>query len=149
MLDNFTGIEINKIHPTDPEDLRGPTYELYKGETGLQVTAYIRRRDVFFGNHYHRGEDPSKNPEKMFLVKGVVRLIAEDGVAKKYLDTIVKEGYEIRIYPNILHSMLALTDVIFLEYRSTIFDRENPDTYPNDTYEGYIKNLKNNYNCYP
>ena len=44
--------------------------------------------------------------------------------------------------PKILHSLKAITDIIFIEYRSTIYEKQNPDTYPGETYKEYIEKEK-------
>ncbi|MEK6926054.1 MAG: hypothetical protein AABW50_02130 [Nanoarchaeota archaeon] len=141
MLEYFKGIEINKINPVG-EDPRGPTYEWCKGIPGIQLTVCKRHKGVVSGNHYHKGDDPSKNPERLLLVNGNFKLIARNDMAEKHLEAIINEGDELIIHPGILHSFEALTDITFLEYRQTIFNKACPDTYAEDTYSSYISQLR-------
>lgn len=119
--------KIEKINPADPNDKRGNTFE-WKFEDGRQITIYYRKRDCEFGNHYHKGRDPSKNPEKFFIIQGKIRanFITPQG---KRITKTVKGREVILIYPNLVHSMKALEDTIFIEYRITHFDKNSPDTY--------------------
>ena len=133
-MESFEGIKIKKYIPVDPKDPKGVTYDWCKGETGLQVTICKRKKGIIFGNHYHKGEDPSKNPEKIFLINGKVRMKAENKLGQRF-DIIIEEDCEIIIQPNVLHIFEALTDVAFIEYRSTVYDKEKPDTYPANTYK--------------
>lgn len=141
-MKKFKGIIIRKIAPVDPNDLRGPTFEWCKGQPGLQISVFERKAGVSFGGHYHKGEDKSKNPERFFLIKGKEKVIAENGLKNQKLDISIEGPTEIIISPNILHTFKAITDVIFLEYRETTFDKSKPDTYPADTYSEYIESLK-------
>ncbi len=124
------GLHINQIPPADPHDPRGPTYEWCKHRTGLQVTIYKRKAGTLAGNHYHKGDDPSKNPEYFFLIEGKLKLTASSSHNTHQCEEIIEGGTELIIGPHISHSMEALTDIIFIEYRSTVFDKNNPDTYP-------------------
>ena len=136
----FKGIIINKIPPINPNDARGPTYEWCKGLPGLQTSIYIRNPGFVCGNHYHKGHDPSKNPERFFLIEGEAILVATNP-ENQVLEEIVEDGTELLIYPNILHKLQPTTRIYFLEYRSTPFDSQNSDTYPAETYEKYMKSL--------
>ena len=60
------GAYIMKIEGVDPNDSRGRTWEWRK--VGKQVTILERKKGAVFGQHYHKGEDSSKNPEQFFLV---------------------------------------------------------------------------------
>ena len=62
------GFEVSKIAPADPNDPRGMTYgwKLNEERQIKQITILERRKGHKFGGHYHRGDDPSKNPEKFF-----------------------------------------------------------------------------------
>ena len=128
-MQTFQGIEIIKIPIVNPEDTRGPVYEWCKGQSGMQVSIFKRKLGITFGNHYHLGADPSKNPEKFFLIKGKMKLKAKNLTSNEIFETIIEEGTELLIYPKIWHSFESLADVIFIEYRSTVFDKNNPDVY--------------------
>jgi len=122
------GVHIRKLKPIEEND-RGKVYEWCKGVDGKQVTVYLRNKSVKFGCHYHRGDDPSKNPERFFLIKGKVKLFAKNLKTGEELETTIDEGTEILIEPWIYHEMKALTNVIFIEYRKTPFKKERVDSY--------------------
>ena len=134
----MVGVKITSLEQANPNDTRGPIYEWCKGLPGRQLTIYERKKGLSLGNHYHKGEDPSKNPEILFLAKGEFRLVAYDKQGQRF-EADVQEGNEIKIYPNVLHSLETLTDIILLEYRSTVFDRAKPDTYLSTLEEFLLK----------
>ena len=139
----FKGIIINKILPINSNDEKGFTYEWCKGLPGLQTSIYIRNPTFLCGNHYHKGKDPSKNPERFFLIEGKTLLLAKNP-ANQMLEEIIEGGTELIIYPNVLHELRPTTKIYFIEYRSTPFNKENPDTYPAETYDDYLNFLKSN-----
>ena len=123
---DFLGITITKVNPIMTE--KGITYEWSKGVPGLQVNIYNRKKGRISGNHFHKGDDPSKNPERFFLIQGRMRLRARNRQGET-MEAFVEEGTELLIDPWVFHALEALTDVIFIEYRNTIFNRKKPDTY--------------------
>ncbi len=133
------GVEIKKIEPVKPGDPRGNTYQVFQGLSGLQVSAYTRKAGVSFAGHFHKGDDPSKNPELFFLISGKTELYAKNGKTGEEITVRLEEGDMLTIEPGIWHEMKALTDVSFVEYRSTVFDPEKPDTYGKEEYEEYFK----------
>jgi oxalate decarboxylase/phosphoglucose isomerase-like protein (cupin superfamily) len=121
-------VKITRVEQANLNDPRGPIYEWCKGLPGMQLTIYERKKGISLGNHYHKGEDPSKNPEILFLAKGEFKLVAYDKQGRRF-EADVQEGQEIKISPYVLHALKTLTDIILLEYRSNIFNKEKPDTY--------------------
>jgi len=117
--------KIRDIPEVNPQDVRGWTRE-WKQPGGHQITIYRREPGVEFGGHFHKGDDPSKNPEKILVIVGAMELIFGDE------SVIVSEGQEIIIYPETPHSARVVGDkeVIYIEYRNTHFDKDHPDTYP-------------------
>lgn len=109
---------------------KGVTYEWCKNLPGKQVSIYFRKKGTKFANHFHKGEDPSKNPERFFLISGKVEICCE--IAGKTQKFTVNPGEEMLIYPPTKHWAEALEDSIFIEYRATPFDPSHSDTYPLD-----------------
>jgi|APSaa5957512622_1039677.scaffolds.fasta_scaffold233397_1 hypothetical protein len=120
-------LKIKKIKPILNDE--GITLEWCKNITGKQVSIYMRNKGVKFAQHYHKGEDPSKNPERFFLIKGKVKFSCSNMSGSEKEEFIVSEGHEALISPNIIHSAIALEDSIFIEYRTTPFDKNKSDTY--------------------
>lgn len=128
------GIKIGRLQYVEPYDRRGPTYE-WKFPSGHQITVFEREKGTKFGGHYHKDEDPSKNPERFYLVRGrlnaVLFMVPVVGPAENpvRLECAFEAGDTIEIYPYTYHKMEALEDCIFIEYRVTHFDPNKPDTY--------------------
>jgi len=131
------GIIIKPLSPVNVIDIRGPTYEWCKGLPGKQITFCIRKEKAITGNHYHKGLDPSKKPERAIILKGNIRLIAFDG--KELIDNLVSPWNEIIISPNIVHTYIPQEECLFAEYRETVFNRDNTDTFPSSTFPDYLK----------
>lgn len=124
------GVTVRKVSPAKEGDPRGRTWEWAKGVETRQITIYERTAGTGdFGAHFHKGEDPSKNPERFFLAAGKIRAVFEDLDGGRE-EVVIEVGNEIAIAPRILHTLTALEDVILIERRVTVFDKEHPDTYP-------------------
>lgn len=122
MADRF---RITEINPANPADERGPTRE-WKFPEGTQITIYERKKGSK-ARHFHKGEDKSKNPERLFLIKGKMKFTFEvDGASK---ERILTAGTELIIWPPTKHEVEVLEDAVYIEYRVTYFDPNKPDTY--------------------
>jgi dTDP-4-dehydrorhamnose 3,5-epimerase-like enzyme len=104
----------------------GSTHEF----AAIQSEGYLlatRKAGTLSGNHYHKGQSLAKNPESLLLVQGKVKL------SVKSLDTgdnelrVIDAPIIIRIKPRVIHTLEALTDIIFLEFNS--LDEHKTDTY--------------------
>ncbi len=133
------GVIIKELQAVNPLDERGMTYEIYRGLETKQITLCKRKRGTYSGNHYHKGEDPSKNLERFVIIDGTGRLLIYNGISLE--ENIIKES-EIIIGPYILHAIIADTDICFEEQRCTIFDREKTDTYSADSFLEYLDHCK-------
>ena len=91
----------------------------------------FREEGSVAGNHYHKGNSYSKNPQVILLSTGKIRLDLEN------LKTGEKQTFEIqapkwiKVYPYVWHVITGLTDFSFLEFnsatengRDTHYDRE-------------------------
>lgn len=122
------GFEIEKIEPVNPDDPRGATFE-WKFDNGIQITSYIRKGSMKFGGHFHSGDDPSKNPERLFVAYGKVKVTLVTA-NNEISEIILVPGNCLIIYPPTKHWMETLDeDVVLTEYRITHFDKNNPDVY--------------------
>jgi hypothetical protein len=128
------GIKINRINSVNPGDPFKQTIELFKGEEGRQVTVNFRDEDSPHKSHYHEGIDPSKDPEKLCILEGKVKLLAENEHGER-LELIIGIGEdkgsrhvtEITIDKGVKHDVVYLSKCIILEYRSTIFNPDKSD----------------------
>lgn len=120
-----------QIHPRHPETPKGNrTWEWLIHDRERQITIYKRLAGEEAGSHFHKGEDPSKNPEFFLLVSGeiIFEFIDESGNVYKEKLSAEHGPVELVIYPHVLHRAMPITDCVFIEYRKTRFDPENPDT---------------------
>ena len=136
------GISVQKILAVGGSDARGETRELFKGKPGLQVTLYHRHVGAIFAEHFHKGLDPSKDPEYFFLISGQVEVEAVNGNTQERTVFSVNANELVTIEKNIFHRFRALTEAVFLEYRTTVFDSSNADCFSEAEYQPYIDSLK-------
>ena len=130
------GTQINKIPQANAADTRGPTWQWkFNNGDNRQVTICVRKAGST-STHYHKGHDKSKNPERLFLVSGKIKMTfkakPEPGKELQVVpdDVIIEAGSEIIIAPYVIHKTEVLEDCVILEYRVTHFHPLNPDTYP-------------------
>ncbi len=138
----ITGVEIEQFDDvSQPGDKRGPVFEWknFTGEKTVQLTGYTRKKGSIFGNHFHKGTDPSKKPELFFMVSGEAELWVWNKFTKEESKVRLKQGMLLTIWPHVLHKSTALTDIVYVEPRITLFDKKHPDTFPPEEYEGYQK----------
>lgn len=114
------------------KDERGHTIE-WKLPDGRQITIYHRKKGAKLGGHFHKGGDPSKDPEGFFLISGRIKLIIDLNGNKIEKILEAEANNYLIMYPGLCHWMTPLTDVIYIEYRVTHFNKDNPDTYPCET----------------
>lgn len=90
-----------------PKDAHPIIYSAQKGKT--------------FGNHFHTGNNPDKNPETLILVSGYLRFTTEDRLGKlneTLLDARDGRPKRVDTPPYIFHTATALEDSVFIEYET-------------------------------
>ncbi|MDD5146030.1 MAG: hypothetical protein PHF44_04280 [Candidatus Pacebacteria bacterium] len=118
--------EVGKL--IDSGNYKGPVWEwLFPEGKAAGVTIFSRKKGMEFGGHYHKGEDPSKNPEILLVVSGKMKITKKESIYAKGF--ILGPGEFIIIKPNVYHYAFALEDVVFVERKLQPFDPQNPDTY--------------------
>ncbi len=126
-------VSVQGLLPADPLHDRGRRTWEWKFTGGTQVTVMKRRAGEVFGGHFHKGDDPSKNPERILLLSGSMNLqfknLPEESWREHPVDAS-EHPQEIEIFPYMIHRITAVTDVLYIEYRITHFDKTRPDTYP-------------------
>ena len=111
--------------PRKGEDERGFVQE-WKFDDGHQITVLSRKKGGHFGHHSHTGADPSKDPERFFVLEGRVKVTWWDANNEKR-EAEMKGGDEILIPKDVPHCFDSLEDCWFLEYRVNHFDPSNVD----------------------
>ena len=110
------GVEIESITKIGEND-SGSTFEL-EDLSSLGNLLAFRNKGSISGNHYHKGVSPSKNPEKLVLISGEIQLTTKNIESLEVDETTVKAPALIKIYPNIVHTVEALTAITFMEFNS-------------------------------
>lgn len=130
------GIIIEGLPPANSANVKGRrTWEWPLKKLMLRsdhhVTAYYRKKGERFAEHFHKGDDPSKNPEYFLLLKGKIHInFQTKGGPKKEVSVDADKGpVELTIQPLVLHSMRAIKDCWYLEYRPRKFNPLKPDIY--------------------
>ncbi len=119
-----------EIDPANPNNDRGKRTWEWKFQEGHQITVYYRKKGELFAEHYHKGDDSAKNPEKFLLIKGKISAVfGANKIPEEKIFDATKNPVEITIFPLTLHSMTALTDCFYVEYRPTYFNPKESDTY--------------------
>ncbi|MDP3726343.1 MAG: hypothetical protein Q8R36_04065 [bacterium] len=126
-------VAVRMLRSVDEKTPKGRnTWEWHTSDNGRQITVYRRFAGELAGSHFHKGEDPSKNPEYFLLISGIVEFESVD-VLGNY-EQIVLSAHngpvELVIQPNVLHRMRIVADCCFIEDRVTRFNPEKPDTFP-------------------
>lgn len=99
------------------QDERGTTSEIGL-DRGGQALSIFRKQGTVFGNHYHEGIEPTKNPEKFYVLHGKLKFETRYINQTEWTESIVEAPSKIEIYPNVIHRVTALTDAYMLELNS-------------------------------
>lgn len=124
------GYRVTKLNPVNPDNERGKrTWEW--DQPGYRITAFRRKKGEEFGNHFHQGLDPEKNPERILLLSGKIaaRFVTRNGTESHCILDATDGPVELTIYPWTFHAMKALTECHFIEHRVRPFDPTQSDTY--------------------
>ncbi len=113
--------------------IRGWIYN-WTHRDGKETVIMLIRKGYRAGGHYHKGQDPSKKPERFFVAKGKAKVLfaTEEGTLEMK-EKIVEEGEILTIPPKMGHLVKALEDLILIEHRETPFDPERSDTYDSNS----------------
>ncbi len=131
----MTGVTLNKLSIISSP--KGETIEWCKGIPGMQVTIYYRPKGSRFAEHFHKGEDASKKPERFLLLQGEVEMMFWNGKEKETI--VIEKGTEMLIEPYIYHEALTRDNAIFAEYRATTFSESTADVYSKKDFIAYLK----------
>jgi hypothetical protein len=106
------------------------TWQWRPNET-QQITIYRRLAGEPVGSHFHRGDDPSKNPELILLLEGVMEFFFIDlNGAERFMRLDASTGpQELVIEPLVWHSVRIPANVLYIEFRLTWFNDQRPDTF--------------------
>lgn len=108
------------------ENDKGSTYTVTERSTSEYLLVY-RKSGAEFGNHWHEGNSPSKNPEVLLFVGGSMTMwISEpDGGNEECVE--LNAPLKLKVFPGYLHRFKATSDCSFLEFNS--LDEHIADTF--------------------
>ena len=125
------GYKIKKIEPANDSNPRGKRTWEWHLTNGKQISAMRRLKGEVFGNHFHKGDDPSKNPEFILFLDGkaIIEFLDKNGKYSSEQIDAASGPLEIVIEPWVLHRLIGETDVLYIESRLSRFNPDSPDTY--------------------
>ena len=120
------------LDPANMTNERGKRTWEWKQDDGRQTTLCVRIEGESFGNHFHKGDDPAKNPELFLLLEGKVWIRFTDKNGAREVATLdaTEKPIELTIMPFVLHELKAIARCKYIETRPNHFDPNHPDTYP-------------------
>ena len=123
-------VQIVFLDQENSQDKRGPTWQLFQRRP-RQITVCNRIKGSI-SSHFHKGDDVSKCPERIFIIRGKVKMLFSDletGESCEETFNVGKYCISIVICPWVAHRTEVLEDAIIFESRETVFDKEHGDTY--------------------
>jgi len=138
-----TSVTITTLASASGSNERGRTTWEFKMPSGMQLTTYFRKRGTESGHHFHKGEDPSKNPEFIIIFLGEIIFHSEEVSGKtsqQRIQVVLGEAPKvIRVEPHLFHHIEYVADTLYAEPRSTHFDPQQPDTFDRDEWKKFIR----------
>lgn len=102
--------------PESVKNERGVKYLVPSFESKA-LGIYYRNKGAVSGRHYHKGTDPTKNPERHVLISGEAELYTKDLMTGEEATQKMTAPVVWEVGINIYHEVRALTDIIFLEQK--------------------------------
>ena len=99
------------------QDERGTTAEITIERSGKALSIF-RKEGAVFGNHYHSGTEPTKNPEIFWLLHGTLKVEYRALHSSTWEAVELSGPTKVDFYPNVIHRVTALSDAYMLELNS-------------------------------
>jgi hypothetical protein len=99
------------------QDERGTTAEITIERSGKALSIF-RKEGTVFGNHYHSGTEPTKNPEIFWLLHGTLKVEYRALHSSTWEEVELSGPTKVDFYPNVIHRVTALSDTCMLELNS-------------------------------
>jgi hypothetical protein len=137
-----TLVSISTLSSANDANERGKTTWEFKMPSGMQLTTYFRKRGTESGHHFHKGEDPRKNPEYIIVFLGEIIFHSEDmsgNIDQLRIAVALGEAPKvIKVEPCLFHHIEYVADTLYAEPRSTHFNPHLPDTFDRDEWKKFI-----------
>ena len=129
------GVTVKEAKKESRDD-KNAVYGWY-GEHVKGTRIFYRKAGESAGQEYHTGLDPSKNPERFFIVSGEIEFEVFDGKSDEKFT--VEAPAEVEIAPWIWHATIAVSNVCYLKH-SLLAEPSKKDTFVVSK-EGFVKML--------
>ncbi len=118
-------------------DKRGDVFHWDLQNIGIEhIYIYHRKKGIKSWGHFHKGKNPSRDPERLFLIEGKIKFYFEDVNGRN--KELVLNKNEILITPKfIFHKYEILEYSIFIEPR-IVTEEDLPDTYDYKEFSKFI-----------
>lgn len=107
------GVKI-KIPETEEREDSNQVDTFCEGHRGYGVRIFHREAGTSAGQEYHTGADPSKSPERFYIVQGEMEFDVYNGTQDKKFT--VGPRTEVEISSWIWHATRAITNVSYIKY---------------------------------
>ena len=115
-IGNMTYIEIEGLNLIGEND-KGVTWGFEtKARSGFIWAE--RKAGSVSGNHFHKGISATKNPEILFLTSGEALVEGRLETGEHVFKQLVKAPVIVKVFPHVIHTITAVTDIHFLEFNS-------------------------------
>lgn len=125
-------IEIVKLEARG--DIKGAVHNWSVAHFDLvEIPFFYREKGVKPDGHFHKGEDPSFDPQHIIVVHGSLKIIAKD--TNNRSEEFVLNSGDMAIIPRLVfHEYETLDYTIFCEPRISEYDPDRTDKYPWDEF---------------
>lgn len=118
---------VKLIHLKNIGDNKGAVINLdFSGKPPIELPVFYRSKGANPEGHFHKGTDPSYDPQYIYVIKGSLEITCIDPNGDQKV--LVLEERDMVVIPKMVyHKYLALEDTIFLEPRFEKYDINNVD----------------------
>ena len=117
----MNGVELIRHSPRQSDE-RGSVFAYIPQKRLAELLLLHRKKGSVSGNHYHKGSDPTRNPEIQYLISGKFTLSVKDMRTNETGSFTIEPNTELRIAPMIAHKLVAEEDSTILEFHCEISD---------------------------
>jgi mannose-6-phosphate isomerase-like protein (cupin superfamily) len=113
-MNSVNDIKIIKVK--DAGNFKGTVYNLDLNDFEISEISTFYREKGRRSGHFHKGESKSRDPERLFLLQGKIKMIFTDK-ADNNKEVIIEPGDFLTVPKMIYHEYEILEDAIFIELR--------------------------------
>ena len=110
------GVEIIEL-PVVKENEKGIAYET-DNRNSSKFLLLKRKKGTISGGHHHTGKNPLKNPEIFIILDGEAKVVLKNIKTEEKFEGSFNKPVMFKIDPYIKHTIIAISDIIFLDMNS-------------------------------